>query len=79
MYELIETKLSEKKDKKRHFNFIDCIALSMLINCKPDVTKKEDVNEIMSSIMHYPTDISVEKIAKKAIDIYLQLNPELDI
>ena len=51
----------------------------MLINCKPDIIKKQDVNEIMSSIMHYPTNISIEKICKLAIEIYIKLNPELNI
>lgn len=58
---------------------MDYIALSMLIYCKPDVSKKEDINDLMSSIMHYPDNIPVEKIAKKAIDIYLQINPDIDI
>jgi len=79
MYEFAEGKLIKKDKIKRHFNFIDCIALSMLINCKRDIIKKEDMNEIMSSIMHYPTDISIEKISKKAIDIYIKLNPEINI
>ena len=79
MYEFAESKLIKKDKIKRHFNFIDCIALSMLINCKRDIIKKEDMNEIMSSIMHYPTDISIEKINKKAIDIYIKLNPEINI
>ena len=79
MYEFAESKLVKKDKIKRHFNFIDCIALSMLINCKPDIIKKEDVSEIMSSIMHYPTDISSEKICKKALLIYTTLNPEINI
>ena len=79
MYEFIESKLIEKSQIKTHFNFIDCIALSMLINCKPDIIKKQDVNEIMSSIMHYPNNISIEKICKLAIEIYIKLNPELNI
>lgn len=79
MYEFAESKLIKKEDIKRHFNFIDCIALSMLINCKPDIIKKDDINEIMSSIMHYKTEISFEKICKKALDIYSKLNPEINI
>ena len=79
MYEFAESKLVKKDKIKRHFNFIDCIALSMLINCKPDIIKKEDVSEIMASIMHYPTDISSEKICKKALLIYTTLNPEINI
>ena len=79
VYEFAESKLIEKKNIKRHFNFIDCIALSMLINCKPDIIKKDDINEIMSSIMHYKTEISIEKICKKALEIYSKLNPEINI
>ena len=79
MYEFAESKLLKKENIKRHFNFIDCIALSMLIYCKPDIIKKDDINEIMSSIMHYKTEISIEKICKKALDIYSKLNPEINI
>ena len=79
MYEFAESKLLKKENIKRHFNFIDCIALSMLIYCKPDIIKKDDINEIMSSIMHYKTEISIEKICKKALDIYSKLNPEIKI
>ena len=79
MYEFAESKLLKKVKNRRHFNFIDCIDLSMLINCKPDIIKKEDVSEIMSSIMHYPTDISSEKICKNALAIYTTLNPEINI
>ena len=79
MYEFAESKLAKKYKNRRHFNFIDCIALSMLINCKPDIIEKEDISEIMSSIMHYPTDISSEKICKKALIIYMTLHPEINI
>ena len=79
MYEFAESKLLKKENIKRHFNFIDCIALSMLIYCKPDIIKKDDINEIMSSIMHYKTDISIEKISKKALEIYSKLNPDINI
>ena len=81
MYEFVEKKLYQEKDKKLlwHYNMMDCIALSMLLNCKPDVAKKEDINELMSSIMHYPTNIPIEKITKKALEIYLKINPEINI
>ena len=79
MYEFAENRLLKKDKKKRHFNFIECISLSMLIACKPNIIKKEDISEIMSSIIHYPTNISVEKICKKAIEIYMTLNPEINI
>ena len=79
MYEFVEKKLYKNKKLLWHYNIMDYIALSMLINCKPDVSKKQDINELMSSIMHYPTNISVEKIAKLALEIYLQFNPDIDI
>ena len=79
MYEFVEKKLYQNKKLLYHYNVMDYIALSMLIYCKPDVSKKEDINDLMSSIMHYPDNIPVEKIAKKAIDIYLQINPDIDI
>ena len=79
MYEFAESKLLKKDKIKRHYNFLECIALSMLITCKPNIIKKEDISEIMSSLMHYPTNISVEKICKKAIEIYMTLNPEINI
>ena len=75
----MERKLYKSDKRTRHYNFIDFIALSMLINLKPDMIKKEDVNDIMSSVIHYPSDISIEKICKKADDIYLKLNPEIKI
>ena len=79
MYEFVESKLYKTDKIKRHYNFIDCIALSMLINCKNNIIKKEDVNDIMSSIMHYPDNISIEKICHNAIEIYSKLNPEINI
>ena len=81
MYEFVEKKLYQEKDKKLlwHYNVMDYIALSMLIYCKPDVSKKEDINDLMASIMHYPDNIPVEKIAKKAVEIYLQFNSEIDV
>ena len=80
MYEFVEKKLYANKKVLWHYNVMDYIALSMLINCKPDVSnKKEDINDLMASIMHYPDNIPLEKIAKKAIDIYLQINPDIDI
>lgn len=79
MYEFVESKLYKNKKLLFHLNFMDCIALSMLLNCKPDVIKKEDINDLMSSIMHYPTNITIEKIIKIALDIYLKLNPEINI
>ena len=81
MYEFVEKKLFQEKDKKLlwHYNVMDYIALSMLIYCKPDVSKKEDINDLMAYIMHYPDNIPVEKIAKKAVEIYLQFNSEIDV
>ena len=79
MYEFVESKLYKNDKIKRHYNFIDCIALSMLINCKSNIIKKEDVNDIMSSIMHYPDNIPIEKICHNAIEIYSKLNPEINI
>ena len=79
LYEFMERKLYKSDKRTRHYNFMDFIALSMLINLKPDIIKKEDVNDIMSSVIHYPNDISIEKICKKADDIYLKLNPEIKI
>ena len=79
MYEFVEKKLYQNKKLYWHYNIMDYIALSMLIHCKPDVSKKQDINDLMSSIMHYPTNIPVEKIAKKAIEIYLEINPDIDV
>ena len=79
MYEFVENKLYKNKKLLWHYNVMDYIALSMLINCKSDVSKKQDINDLMSSIMHYPDNIPVEKIVKKALDIYLHFNPDVDI
>ena len=79
LYEYLETN-SEKKEinnNKIHLNFIECIALSMLAYFKSDAMQKEDKNEIMSEIMHYPTsDINIEKLCKKSIEIYSCLYPD---
>ena len=69
MYEYVET----------HLNFIEGAALSMLIHFKPFIIQKEDKNEILSGIMHFPEDISIDKICKKAIEVYLKLNPEISV
>ena len=82
MYEYLETN-SEKNEKKEinnnkiHLNFIECFALSMLSYFKSDIMQKEDKNEIMSEIMHYPTsDMNIEKLCKKSIEIYSSLFPD---
>ena len=79
MYEFVENKLHKNKKPLWHYNVMDYVALSMLINCKNDVSKKQDINELMTSIMHYPDNIPVEKIVKKALDIYLHFNKDIDI
>ena len=79
MYEFAESKLyKNKKILLFHYNFMDCIALSMLLNCKSNLMKK-DINELMYSLMHYPTNISLENIIKEALDIYKKINPEITI
>ena len=78
MYEYAEIEII-KKEKKINFNFIEAFALSMLINLKPYIFEKEDKNEIMSGLLHYPDDINIEKICKKAIEIFMKLNPDVNI
>ena len=79
MYEYVETHLLKKELLKTHLNFIEGAALSMLIHFKPFIIQKEDKNEILSGIMHFPEDISIDKICKKAIEVYLKLNPEISV
>ena len=79
MYEYVETHLLKKELLKTHLNFIEGAALSMLIHFKPFIIQKEDKNEILSGIMHFPEDIPIDKICKKAIEIYLKLNPEISV
>ena len=79
MYEYVETHLLKKELLKTHLNFIEGAALSMLIHFKPSIIQKEDKNEILSGIMHFPEDISIDKICKKAIEVYLKLNPEISV
>ena len=69
MYEYVETHLLKKELLKTHLNFIEGAALSMLIHFKPFIIQKEDKNEILSGIMHFPEDISIDKICKKAIEV----------
>ena len=79
MYEYVENHLLKKELKKNHLNFLEGVALSMMIHFKPNIMQKEDKNDIMIGIMHYPADISIEKICKKAIEIYLKLNPNITV
>ena len=79
MYEYVETHLLKKELLKTHLNFIEAVALSMIIHFKPFIIQKEDKNEILSGIMHFPEDISIDKICKKAIEIYLKLNPDISV
>jgi hypothetical protein len=79
MYEYVENHLLKKEQIKTHLNFIEGVSLSMMIHFKPNIMQKEDKNDIMIGIMHYPTDISIEKICKKAIEIYLKLNPNISV
>ena len=79
MYEYVETHLLKKELLKTHLNFIEGAALSMIIHFKPFIIQKEDKNEILSGIMHFPEDISIDKICKKAIEVYLKLNPEISV
>ena len=41
--------------------------------------QKKDKNDIMSALMHNNNDIPVDKICKKAIEIYFKLNPEINV
>ena len=79
MYEYVETQLIENRNKASHLNFIESIALSMLNYYKYDIMQKKDKNDIMSALMHNNNDIPVDKICKKAIEIYLKLNPEINV
>ena len=79
MYEYVETHLLKKEQKNTHLNFIESVALSMIISFKPYIIRKEDKNEILSGIMHFPSDVSIEKICKKGIEIFLKLNPEISV
>ena len=79
LYEFAESKLYENRKLKWHYNFMDCIALSMILNCKSDLIEKESLNDLMSSLIHYPNNVSIEKIAKKALEIYLKMNPEIKL
>ena len=84
MYEYIETNLSKSEKKedqiKTHLNFIDSVALGMLYFFKTEIMLKEDKNDIMSGIMHYPaSELNIEKLCKKSIEIYSSLYPEINI
>jgi len=84
MYEYIETNLSKSEKKedqiKTHLNFIDSVALGMLYFFKTEIMQKEDKNDIMSGIMHYPaSELNIEKLCKKSIEIYSSLYPEINI
>ena len=79
MYEYVETQLINKEQIQTHLNFIEGVALSMLIQFKPYIMQTKDKSDIMGTIMHYPSDISIEKICKKAIEIYLKFHPDINV
>ena len=79
MYEYVETQLINKEQIQTHLNFIEGVALSMLIQFKPYIMQTKDKSDIMGAIMHYPSDISIEKICKKAIEIYLKFHPDINV
>ena len=83
MYEYIEKYLNKNGKEgniKMHLNFIESVALSILAYFKSDVMQKEDKNDIMNEIMHYPTsNINIEKLCKKSIEIYSSLHPEINV
>jgi len=79
-YEFVESKICKTKKFLWHYNFMDYIALSMIINCKQEALKKgKDANNLMNVMMHFPTDITIEKIVKKALEIYSKYNPEIKV
>lgn len=78
LYEFVETKLYNSK-LVYHYNFMDYIVLSMLSTCRLNMMKKEDLSELLSSVLHYPNNISIEKISQKALDIYSEENPDIFI
>ena len=83
MYEYIEKYLNKNGKEgniKMHLNFIESVALSILAYFKSDVMQKEDKNDIMSGIMHYPaSELNIEKLCKKSIEIYSSLHPEINV
>ena len=83
MYEYVEknlNKIGKEENNKMPLNFIESVALSILNYFKSDVMQKEDKNDIMNEIMHYPTsNINIEKLCKKSIEIYSSLHPEINV
>jgi hypothetical protein len=61
------------------YNFIDCIALSMIIKLKNLIIKKKNSNQLISLLMKYPQDVDLKDICQKAIDIYHKINPKMKI
>ena len=59
-----------------NYNFIDYIALSMIIKLKNLIIKKKSSSELMAFLMKYPQDIDLREICQKAIDIYNKVNPK---
>ena len=57
-----------------NYNFIDCIALSMILKLKNTITKKKTSSQIISFLMKYPQDIDLKEIGQKALEIYNKIN-----
>ena len=59
-----------------NYNFIDYIALSMIIKIKNLILKKKSSSELLAFLMKYPQDIDLREICQKAIDLYNKMNPK---
>ena len=73
---IINNKIMKKKDIDiiTNYNFIDCIALSMILKLKNTITKKKTSSQIISFLMKYPQDIDLKEIGQKALEIYNKIN-----
>ena len=75
----IKNENDNDQNQSMGYNFIDYIALSMILKIKNLIVKKKTSSELLSFLMKYPTDIDLKEICQKALDIYYKINPNIKV
>ena len=75
-YDFLQYKLVNSNKKEYHFQFIESIMISMIICCKNTLMKSKNDNNFMDILIHYPNNIKVSNLIKKAIEIDSIINPD---
>jgi hypothetical protein len=59
--------LDSKAGNITHINFLDFMCIAMILNIKIDLIQEEDSCYMLSSLMHYPTEIDIKDLIQNAI------------